>query len=121
MELIVCFGLAVSIFVLLIVCIFGLVSAPTPILLGILLIGIILTQKSINKFTEPEINLMDERDKSKVEKVEIASQPTSPEKNKKATMRSMVYRGSNYKLNVNGNKAKNAKAKVTIKYRGVKL
>lgn len=121
MELVICFGLAISAFILLIVCIIGLVSAPTPILLCILVAGVMLTQKSINKFTEPEINIMDDQDKSRVEKVEVASNPTFADENETEIMKSMVYRGSNYKPTINSEKVKNTKTTVTIQYRGVKL
>ena len=123
MELVICLGVAISVFILVIVCIVGLVSAPTPILLGILLVGVMVTQKSINKLTEPEINLMDERDKNRVEKVEVAPQPTFSEKDdQKETMKSiMVYRGSNYEPSVHSDKTKKTKETATIQYRGVKL
>ena len=106
MELIICLVLAVSAFIALITCIVGLVSAPTPILLSILVMGMLFTQKSIAKFNEPPI-IMDDRDKNKIEKVEIASHtPTGNMteiatnieeiediKDKKA---SMTYRGFHY-------------------------
>lgn len=68
MELITCLVLAVSAFALLITSIIGLVSAPTPILLGILLGGMLFTQKSINKLTEVDVNLMEEKNKIKSKK-----------------------------------------------------
>ena len=60
MELILFFSLVFSIFIGLIVCIVGLVNAPTPILLGILVGGVVLTQKSIDKLTSDNMISIDD-------------------------------------------------------------
>jgi hypothetical protein len=125
MELIICLVLAVSAFVAAITCIVGLVSAPTPILLAILATGMLLTQKSITKFTEPSVNL-DDRDKNKIEKVEIASNSIIPEdENNQEKKSSMTYRGFHY------NRLKYSRLKKfdsipqskqsTVTYRGAKI
>lgn len=132
MELIICLVLAVSAFVAVITCIVGLVSAPTPILLAILATGILLTQKSITKFTEPTM-IMEDRDKSRIEKVEIASNksidipnlinsseriPTENAQDKKS---SMTYRGFHYNR-LKYNRLKNVDSKQSqVTYRGAKI
>lgn len=88
MELIICFGLAVSVFSLVIALIVGLVSAPTPILLGILVIGMMFTQKSIDKLTSPDTAFMEEKDREKIEKVEVKEG-----KGDDSFLKSMIYRG----------------------------
>ncbi|MBF2057647.1 MAG: hypothetical protein IGQ45_10630 [Cyanobacterium sp. T60_A2020_053] len=91
MELIICFGLAVSVFALVIALIIGLVSAPTPLLLGILVMGILFTQKSINSLTAPSALIYEEKEQEKIEKVEY-KQP----KGEQNVLKSMTYRGSHY-------------------------
>lgn len=131
MELIICLVLAVSAFVAAITCIVGLVSAPTPILLAILATGMLLTQKSITKFTEPTI-IMEDRDRNRIEKVQIASNksidipnlinpdetiPTENEQDKKS---SMTYRGFHYnRLKYNRLKTFDSKQS-QVTYRGAK-
>jgi len=118
MELIVCFGLAVSVFAMVIGLIVGLVSAPTPILLGILVAGMMLTQKSIDKFTATDVALMDEKDKDKIEKVEV----NPSELDDKNILKSMVYRGFNYNSrNHIDPKVAPYYAPKEIQYRGAKL
>ncbi|MBL1210133.1 hypothetical protein [Geminocystis sp. GBBB08] len=117
MELIVCLVLAVSAFALLITSIIGLVSAPTPILLAILIGGIMFTQKSINKLTEVDINLMEERDKNRIEKVEIASLEVVNE-NQPTITKSMTYRGFNYNRTANSDKSPIYKSSGVTHYRG---
>ncbi|BAQ60226.1 hypothetical protein GM3708_632 [Geminocystis sp. NIES-3708] len=117
MELITCLVLAVSAFALLITSIIGLVSAPTPILLGILLGGMLFTQKSINKLTEVDVNLMEEKNKNKVEKVEIASKDIIHEDQQK-TKKSLIYRGFNYSTTNNEDKTLNYKPSRLTHYRG---
>ncbi|WP_069790916.1 hypothetical protein A5482_014040 [Cyanobacterium sp. IPPAS B-1200] len=111
MELIICFGLAVSVFSLVIALIVGLVSAPTPILLGILVIGMMFTQKSIDKLTTSDTNVVEEKNREKIEKVELEKTEGN------GLFRSMIYRGSNY--NSPEQTALNIPKK-NIQYRGVK-
>ncbi len=127
MELVICFSLAISAFILVISFVVGLVSAPTPILVGILVLGMMLTQKSINKFKIPEVNL-EERNKNKIESVEVAInaddqlvvEPSQLEINTKKTLTSMTYRGFNYQRSPNLDKANPPKSKFQVQYRGIK-
>lgn len=127
MELVICFALAVSAFVLLITVVVGLVLAPTPVLLAILVAGMMLTQKSINKFKVPEVKL-EERDKDKIESIEVAVNPNEElvvkqnqqEIKTKKTLTSMTYRGFNYRRSPNLEKTTSAKSKFKIQYRGIK-
>lgn len=96
MELIICFLAVISVFAVLIVSVVGLVNAPTPILLVILVAGMMLTQKSINKFNQPEVNFIDDRQRNGIEKVEINSTDNDKEKTILSVNKSMVYRGSSY-------------------------
>lgn len=115
MELIICFALAVSAFVTLIALIVGLICAPTPILVGILVTGMLLTQKSISKFTQETINVMEEKDKTKIEKVNVVS--NTPKDAQKIA--SMTYRGYNYQRLPNTDKPSVKKNEVI--YRGAKI
>lgn len=117
MELITCLVLAVSAFALLITSIIGLFSAPTPILLAILVGGVLLTQKSINKLTQVDVNLMEEINKNRVEKVEIASKDVVNEDKQKID-KSMIYRGFNYNSMANADKTPNYKPSRVTHYRG---
>jgi hypothetical protein len=117
MELITCLVLAVSAFALLITSIIGLVSAPTPILLAILVGGMLVTQKSINKLTEVDINLMEEKNKNRIEKVDIAFKDVVDE-DKQKTDKSMIYRGFNYNPTANSDKTTNYKPNRITHYRG---
>lgn len=127
MELLLCFALAVSAFVLLIGFIVGLVSAPTPILVGILVVGMMLTQKSINKFKVPEVKL-EERDKNRIESIEVdlnSHDQSLVEQNQaeiktKKTLTAMSYRGFNYHRSPNLDKTNPTKSKFKIQYRGIK-
>ncbi|MGY6530333.1 MAG: hypothetical protein ACXITR_10430 [Cyanobacterium sp.] len=112
MELIICFALAVSVFSLVIALIVGLVSAPTPILLGILIVGMMFTQKSIDKLTTSDANVMEGKDKERVEKVELEKSEGN------GLFKSMIYRGSNY--NSSPNQIALNISKKDIQYRGVK-
>lgn len=129
MELIICLVLAVSAFVAAITCIVGLVSAPTPILLAILATGMLLTQKSITKFNEPNIIL---EGKDRVEKVQIASNKSIdipniinsseiiPTENAQEKKSSMTYRGFHYnRLKYNRLKTFDLKQS-QVTYRGAK-
>lgn len=91
MELIICFGLAVSVFAFVIALIVGLVSAPTPLLLGILVIGLLFTQKSIDSLTAPSTAIYEEKEQEKIEKV--AYKQAKGEQN---MVKFMTYRGSHY-------------------------
>ncbi len=117
MELIICFLAVAAAFTALIISVVGLVNAPTPILLAILLAGVMLTQKSINKFNAPEFNLTEDRDKNRIEKVEI----NSPDSVKDKTIQSMVYRGYNYNRNSALDKIFSLKNKGATQYRGAKF
>jgi cobalamin biosynthesis protein CobD/CbiB len=117
MELITCLVLAVCAFVLLVTSIIGLVSAPTPILLAILVGGVLFTQKSIDKLTEVSVNLMEERNKNRIEKVDIAFKDVVDE-DKQKTDKSMIYRGFNYNRTANGDKTPNYKPSRITHYRG---
>jgi hypothetical protein len=117
MELITCLVLAVSAFALLITSIIGLVSAPIPILLAILVGGMLVTQKSINKLTEVDVNLMEEKNKSRIEKVDIAFKDVVDE-DKQKTNKSMIYRGFNYNTTANADKTPNYKPSRITHYRG---
>lgn len=114
MELVICFGLAISVFTLIILSVVGLISAPTPILLGILIFGVMLTQKSINGLAEPKIIV--EEDQDNIELVE--KNPVSS--NKKEIADSMVYRGSHYVNQAKINYVSHQKVE-KLKYRGVEL
>jgi hypothetical protein len=131
MELIICLVLAVSAFVAVITFIVGLVSAPTPILLAILATGMLLTQKSITKFTEPNI-ITEDRDKNRIEKVEIASiknieipniinkSEIISTENAQEKKSSMTYRGFHYnRLKYNRLKSFDSKPS-QVTYRGVR-
>jgi len=118
MELIICFLAVASAFTALIIGVVGLVNAPTPILLAILVAGMMLTQKSIDKFTEPTVNLTEEKEKNRIEKVELNSSNSNNEKEK--TIQSMVYRGSNYSRNSALDKLFSFKNKGVTQYRGAK-
>ena len=96
MELILCFGVAISAFIVAIVCIVGLINAPTPILLCILVAGIMLTQKSINNLNEPNALLIDEAEQNKIEKVEMMKQDNQDQVDEQKKLATMVYRGSHY-------------------------
>lgn len=117
MELIVCLLAVVSVFTALIVCVVGLVNAPTPILLAILVGGMMLTQKSINKLNEPEVNITEDRQKNRIEKVAVNLSDGGKEK----TIQSMIYRGSNYNRNLALDKMFTLKNKGETQYRGVKI
>lgn len=117
MELITCLVLSVSAFALIITSIIGLVSAPTPILLAILVGGMLVTQKSINKFTDVDVSLTEEKNKNKVEKVEIASKNFVSEEKQK-TQKSMTYRGFDYNLVSSSEKIPNYKPSRLTHYRG---
>ena len=125
MELIMCFALAVSAFVLIITAIVGLVSAPTPVLLAILVAGMMLTQKSINKFKVPEIKL-EERGKNEIESVTMAldADQVIAEKNQEIKpqkpLTSMTYRGFHYRRIPHLDKTISVKTKPDLQYRGVK-
>ena len=131
MELIVCFGFAVSAFILLIVGIVTVVNAPTPILLSVLVAGVILTQKSIDKLNEPSI-IVEETDQDRIEKVETTSISTSTHHEDPELMKAMIYRGSNYQenhhkshnvnsiSNIDDKSTDNQAKKIVIQYRGVK-
>ncbi|WP_330203525.1 hypothetical protein [Cyanobacterium sp. Dongsha4] len=117
MELIICFLAVISAFTALIVSVVGLINAPTPILLAILVAGMMLTQKSINKFTEPTVNFTEEKEKNRIEKVELNSSENGEEK----TVQSMIYRGSNYSRNSTLDKLFSFKNKGVTQYRGAKI
>ena len=117
MELIICLLAVVSAFTALIISVVGLVNAPTPILLGILVAGMMLTQKSISKLNQPEVNITEDRQKNRIEKVAINSGNEEKEK----TIQSMVYRGSNYNRNSALDKVFSSKNKGVTQYRGVKI
>ncbi len=127
MELILCFSLAVSAFLLLIGFIIGLVSAPTPILVVILIAGMMLTQKSISKFNAPEV-VLEDKDKNRIESVEIAINPQDElivkqdqqQTKIKTNLTSMNYRGFNYDRSAKLDKTVITKNKANILYRGVK-
>lgn len=123
MELIICLILAVSAFVTAITCIVGLVSAPTPILLAILATGMLLTQKSITKFTETTF-IMDDRDKNRIEKLEVASNTLTIEDSQEKKS-SMTYRGFHYNR-LKYNRLKNVESipqskQNNVTYRGAKI
>lgn len=115
MELVICFGFAVSTFILVILSIIGLVNAPTPILLCILICGVMITQRTINRLAEPEINLREDKDK-----VELLQDHIST-KSKKEIAKSMVYRGSHYISSTKGKSANHLSQSKKLKYRGVEL
>ena len=115
MELVICLGVAISAFILIILAVVGLISAPTPILLGILIFGFIITQKSIDSLAEPEFSVMEEKDKVELLHNNILT------KNPKDTGKSMVYRGSHYISTTNVNSISQAHKSQRLKYRGVEL
>lgn len=117
MELIICLTLVVSAFVVCTTSIIGLVSAPTPILLVILLGGMLFTQKSINNLTSVNVDLMEDKQKNPVEKVEIASKEIVNEDSNK-NKPSLTYRGFNYKPIINSDKNINTKPNRLTHYRG---
>lgn len=117
MELIICFVAVTSVFIALIISVVGLINAPTPILLVILVAGMMLTQKSINKFNEPEVNLSENREKNRIERVAVNQDLNGKDK----TMQSLVYRGSNYNRTSPLDKLFTFKNKGVTQYRGVKI
>ena len=120
MELIVCLGLAVSAFVAIVVSLVGLLNAPTPILLVILIAGVMLTQKSINQSTELEVNFVDDKEKNNIEKVELAVQPE--EENSQAQFfRSLNYSGLNNNATPKQKEIAFEKKEDFLLYRGVKM
>ena len=120
MQLIIYLVLALAAFLGVVALIVGLFSAPTPILATILVVGLILTQKSINKFTQSKINLFEDEDKNNVENVEVAAANPETEANKEQAnpLKSMTYRGSNYNRNNHSDKSSVHTTKTQIKYRG---
>jgi hypothetical protein len=117
MELITCLVLSVSAFALLITTIIGLVSAPTPILLAILVGGILVTQKSINMFTDVDVSLTEDKNKNKIEKVDIASKNVISE-DKQKIQKSMTYRGFDYNVASGSEKISHQKPSRLTHYRG---
>ncbi len=112
MELIICLAVVLSVFLVLVVGIVGLVNAPTPVLLVILVAGLLLTQKSIDSVTAGEDILVREEDKNRIEQVHTQS-------GNLGNKTTLIYRGINY----NGGKTdkKLAQKKGDLHYRGVKI
>ncbi len=120
MELIIYLVLAFAAFLGIVAFVVGLFSAPTPVLATILVVGLILTQKSINKFTQSKINLFEDEDKNKIENVEVAvaNPETEADTEQINPLKSMTYRGSNYNRNTYSDKSSVHTSKTQIKYRG---
>jgi hypothetical protein len=125
MELIIYLVVAFAAFAAILTFVVGLVSAPTPILVTILILGLMLTQKSINKLNESEVNLGENRDKEKIESVEVAA--NVPETGIKTEQiepsKAMTYRGYTYKKKqkLDKNQSTHPQIKTEIKYRGASL
>lgn len=124
MELIVYLTLALVAFSSFLLFVIGLVSAPTPILITILVFGLVLTERSINKLDESNTDLFTNKDKNKIEKVELTSKDAKTETDIKAEkvelLKSMTYRGYSYDKKPQ-NKSVSRKPKNDIKYRGANL
>jgi hypothetical protein len=116
MELIIYLVSAVSVFFGVIAFVVGLVSAPTSVLVTILAVGLILTQKLINRFAEPK--------KATVlaEKVTVdLSIPVNEVKNEPVLPQSgLTYRGFHYQ-HKNSDQSSLHKSQTKIKYRGLPL
>ncbi len=114
MELILYLVLAFSAFALAVSLLVGLFSASTPILLAILVVGILLVQKSINTF-----NTTQESPAAKTPIKTVDNQSDINNSDNKA----MSYRGSNYTSNtqVNTKVVSNSHPKKVIQYRGAKI
>ena len=121
MELMIYLVLALAAFGGVVALVVGLVSAPTPVLVTILIIGLILTQKSINKFTQPKINLFEDEDKNNRERIEVALANSETEANPEQVnpLKSMTYRGFNYNRHPHLDKSSIHTSKTKIKYRGL--
>ena len=115
MELIICFAFAVSIFISIILGVIGLVNAPTPLLACILILGIMITQKSIDGLAESEINLTENKDKTELVKENRVTSDA------KETTKSMVYRGSHYVAQAHINSNNHAPKLNKLKYRGIEV
>lgn len=126
MELAVCLGFALVVFIGVLTFVIGLISAPTPLLVIILIFGLMLTQKSINKFSESNINLLEERDKDKIETVEIAVDSSKTEiikETENQVSNEMRYRGFHYQKTqrVTEELLIKPKVKTGTKYRGISI
>jgi hypothetical protein len=125
MELIMYLTLAVGCFVGIFTFVVGLVSAPTPILVTILVVGLLITQKSINQLNESEIMEWQNQDQEKIESMQIAD--NSLEKDGKIykidSPETMTYRGHTYNKIANSkqNQHSHPQKKAEIKYRGVSI
>lgn len=122
MELIIYLVLAFSAFAGTVALIIGLVSAPPPILVTILILGLMLTQKSISKFNESKVSLFQDGNKAKIESVELAltNEKTEITKEQIKNLNSRTYRGYSYhkKEQLDQEKSSNHPTKTEIKYRG---
>ena len=118
MEFIIYLVLAFAAFIGVVGFVVGLFSAPTPILATILIVGLILTQKSINKFTESQSNLFEDEDKNNIENLEVAAANSETNPEQVNPLKSLIYRGSNYKRNTHTDKSSLNTTKTQIKYRG---
>ena len=118
MEFIIYLVLAFAAFIGVVGFVVGLFSAPTPILAIILIVGLILTQKSINKFTESKVNLFEDEDKNNIENVEVAAANSETNTEPVNPLKSLIYRGSNYNRNTHADKSSVNTTKAQIKYRG---
>lgn len=121
MELILYLVLAFSIFGLAVILLLGLFSASTPILLAILVVGILLVQKSINTFNNSQDPVTEKEKIQKVEKTQIKT--TNNQGDINSENKAMSYRGSNYTSNtqVNTKVVSNSPPKKVIQYRGAKI
>jgi hypothetical protein len=121
MELIIYLVLAVSGFCAVIGFIIGLISAPTSVLVTILVVGLIFTQKLINYFAESKVSILEAKDNEKREKVEeiTLSNPIKEVKKEQNSVKTdLTYRGSHYK-HKNLDKSPLHKTLTQIKYRGL--
>jgi hypothetical protein len=129
MELIIWLMLAIAAFGTLITFVVGLVSAPTSVLMIILIAGLFLTQKSINKFGENKVSF-DDKQTNNIENVEfILNTPKTatvlpnsetefqlPQINSR---KFLTYRGFNYNKNGNLKSSPLHKNSNPITYRGL--
>jgi hypothetical protein len=125
MELIMYLILAVGCFVGIFAFVVGLVSAPTPILVTILIVGLLITQKSINQLNESEIMEWKNQDQEKIESMQIADNSLEKDgkKYKIDSPETMTYRGNTYNkiANLKQNQHSHPQKKAEIKYRGVSI
>lgn len=113
--------LAIASFATLITVIIGLVSASTPVLLGILVIGLIVTQKLMTKFAQPDIEILEATNIQVEKNIELTLNQTKTtiKDIKKNSKKLLTYRGFNYQKKRKRDTSSLPKSLTQIKYRGL--